>query len=75
MKVKIGGLLIIANRDAYSTSQIKDTMTVGELIEALKNYDEDDRVYLCHDNGYTYRGIQYRSFIEYDEMEDGDGDI
>jgi len=75
MKSKKGELLIIANREAYSTSQVGDTMTVGELIEVLENYDENDRVYLCHDNGYTYGGIQYDSFIEYDEMEDGDDDI
>lgn len=75
MKSKKGVVLIRANRDAYFLSQVNDTMTVGELIEVLENYDEDDRVYLCHDNGYTYGGLQYDSFIEYGEIEDGDDDI
>ena len=34
------------------------TMTVGELREALEEFDDDAKVILSHDNGYTYGGIR-----------------
>ena len=55
-------LVIEASRTAYSPSQIQQTMTVGELIELLEDYDENMPVVLSHDNGYTYGGIMPYDF-------------
>lgn len=55
-------LVIEANRTAYSPSQVKQTMTVGELIELLSEYNEYMPVVLSHDNGYTYGGIMLYDF-------------
>ena len=48
---------IDSRRDGYSPSQCHDTMTVGELIDILSQYDEDQPVYIRNDNGYTYGNI------------------
>ena len=50
-------LIITAHRNGYETKQCGSTMTVRELIEVLDNYDDDLKVYLSHDNGYTYGSI------------------
>lgn len=50
-------VIINANRQGYTPEQIRHTMTVGELISALEEYDNDAPIYLSHDNGYTYGGI------------------
>lgn len=55
-------LVIETSRTAYSPSQVKQTMTVGELIELLEDYDENMPVVLSHDNGYTYGGITQYDF-------------
>lgn len=61
-------LFINANRTGYSPDQISSTMTVGELIEYLEQFDYDAPVYLKHDGGYTYGGIHERDFEDdYDE--------
>ncbi|MEE0412186.1 MAG: hypothetical protein UD273_04945 [Gemmiger sp.] len=39
-------------------------MTVGELVAHLQDYDPDTPVYLSFDNGYTYGGLDERSFEE-----------
>ena len=57
-------LYIDAPRQAYGTDQIMFTMTVGDLIDYLAQFDEDERVYLKHDGGYTYGGITMSSFEE-----------
>ena len=51
-------VIIEASRDSYSLDQITNTMTVQELIDILSEYDADAKVYLSHDNGYTYGGIR-----------------
>ena len=51
-------------REGYGTDQISRTMTVGELIDFLSQYDEDTPVYLSFDNGYTYGGITEGGFEE-----------
>lgn len=69
-------LIIEAMREGYGTDQIRETMTVGELIEFLQEFDEDLPVYLGHDRQgygfYTYGGITERRFeeIEGDEEEE-----
>lgn len=53
-------VLIDGKRSAYKISDVVDrvgTITVGELIAELEQYDEDTPVILCNDNGYTYGEI------------------
>lgn len=64
-------LLIQTFREGYGIDQIRKTMTVGELIDFLGNYDEDTPVYLSFDNGYTYGGIT-ESCFEDDYEEDNE---
>ena len=46
---------ICANRDCYSPKEAMGrSMTVGELIDFLGMFDEDAKVVLSHDGGYTY---------------------
>lgn len=68
-------LLYQTFREGYGTGQIRTTMTVGELIGFLGNYDEDTPIYLSFDNGYTYGGITEDRFEEiYKEDEDDEED-
>ena len=60
-------LLIEGRREGYSLNQIRETMTVGELIAFLSEYDEDTLVYLNNDNHYTYGGITSVGF-QYGEV-------
>ena len=64
-------LYINANRTGYSPCQIQHTMTVGALIAALEEFDEDTPVFLKHDGGYTYGGISWNN-IEEDCSDDED---
>lgn len=50
-------LYIKGKRNGYAPDQCGRTLTVGELIEILSEFDEDRPVYLCNDNGYTYGSI------------------
>ena len=63
---------ISANREGYGIDQVRHTMTVGELIAYLEQFDEDAQVYLRHDGGYTYGGITWTDFEE--NYEDGSED-
>ena len=63
-------LIMEAHRTGYSTNQIWSTMTVGELIEFLSQFDEDTPVYTSHDEGYTFGGISWDDFSELPEEED-----
>ena len=60
-------LFINGKRNGYSPEQCGRTLTVGELIDILQGYDEDMKVYLENDNGYTYGSI-----TDYDIYEDDD---
>ena len=60
-------LYINGNRNGYSPEQCGRTMTVGELIEFLSDYNEDSPVYLSNDNGFTYGSIQEHDFFEKEE--------
>ena len=57
-------LYINANRTGYSPCQIQHTMTVSELIAALEEFDENTLVYLKHDGGYTYGGINWSDLAD-----------
>lgn len=50
-------LLYQTFREGYGIDQVRRTMTVGELIDFLSDYDEDTPIYLSFDNGYTYGGL------------------
>lgn len=57
-------IYIKAPREGYSPAQIERTLTVGQLIDLLEGYDENTKVYLQHDEGYTYGGLTYDSIVE-----------
>lgn len=68
-------VFIDGRRDGYSPDQCGKTMTVGELISYLEDFDEDAKVYLKNDNGYTYGRITANSIDDdesYDDEEEGD---
>ncbi|MEA4896880.1 MAG: hypothetical protein VB115_01420 [Christensenellaceae bacterium] len=65
-------LYIDAEREGYGIDQIRNTMTVGELIGYLEQFDEDTPVYLRHDRGYTYGGINWNSFEDEDHDEESE---
>lgn len=44
-------LIYSAFREGYGVDQINRTMTAGELINFLAQYDEDTPIYLSFDNG------------------------
>ena len=50
-------LFIEGKREGYSIDQIRRTITVGEMISFLEDLDEDTKIYLDNDNGYTYGSI------------------
>lgn len=61
-------LTISTFREGYGIYQIRNTMTVGELISFLSDFDEDTPIYLSFDNGFTYGGITENNFEEdYDD--------
>ena len=66
-------ILIEAQRQGYNPDQIHRTMTVEELIGLLEDFMvefcEDVEVFLSHDNGYTYGGIEFEDvqFANYDD--------
>ena len=55
-------VVIEASRTAHNPSQVKQTMTVGELIDLLSEYNENSPVVLSHGNGYIYDGIMRYDF-------------
>ena len=59
-----------AERTDYAPYQVRETMTVGELIAFLSDYDENTKIYTSQDNGYTYGGIRWDSFREEDDTEE-----
>ena len=64
-------LIIEAKKEGYTPSQVRRTMTVGELIGYLEQFDENTPVYLSHDSGYTYGGITQHDFRDGEiEVED-----
>lgn len=64
-------IMLNTGRDGYSVEQCGETMTVGELIEFLSEYDEDTEIFFKNDNGYTYGYISDRRFeVEYIDEDD-----
>lgn len=51
-------VFIEGTHESYGADDLADrTATVGELIEILENYDEDLKVFIRNDNGYTFGSI------------------
>lgn len=67
-------IIINAKREGYGTDQIRRTLTAGELIEILQNYEEDTPVYIGNDRKdygwYTYGGLGEWDIVDDDEEED-----
>lgn len=59
-------LFIRGKREGYDTEQCGRTLTVRELIEILQGYDEDTKIYLNNDNGYTFGSIREGDIYEND---------
>lgn len=68
-------VFIKGRRDGYAPDQCGHTMTVGELIAYLEDFDEDAKVYLKNDNGYTYGRITQNSFEEGEGDDEGDDEV
>ena len=64
-------LYIEGRREGYGVDQIRHTMTVGDLIAYLEQFDEDTPVYLKNDGGYTCGSITDSSFEDGAVDEDG----
>lgn len=60
----MNAIYIEGKRNGYGPDQCGMTLTVGELIEILEQFDYDRPVYLRNDNGYTYGGITEGRFEE-----------
>lgn len=63
-------LYIDGKRNGYGIDQCSRTLTVGELIEILEQFDDDRPVFLRNDNGYTYGSITERDITPAEEFED-----
>ena len=65
-------IIIEASRDCYSQCEAAErSMSVRELIDYLEQLDEDAKVILSHDQGYTFGWLSERRIddepIEFDE--------
>ena len=61
-------LIINTTKDAYSTEDIINTMTIGDLKAFLDNWEDDTPIYLSFDRGYTYGALRHgRIDIEFGE--------
>lgn len=62
--MKKTNVFIDGKREGYSPEQCGNTLTVGELIELLQDYDEDSKIFISNDNGYIYGSIRYDNINE-----------
>lgn len=69
---KMKALYIEGKRNGYGPDQCGRTMTVGELIVFLQDFDEELPVFLRNDRGYTYGSITERDIEESEDGEEGD---
>ena len=65
-------LFIEGRRNGYDPSQCGRTMTVGDLIAYLEQFDEDAEIFLKNDNGYTYGSIDEMSFEEGEDEDENE---
>lgn len=59
-------VFINTTRSGYTPSQCEATLTVGELMEILAEFNEEQPVYLRNDDGYTYGHITERAVTDID---------
>lgn len=62
-------VIIRANNEGYTPAQIRETMTVEELIGYLEQFDLNSHVYLSFDDGYTFGGLKPQD-IDSEEVTD-----
>ncbi|MBQ7036591.1 MAG: hypothetical protein IJN74_03770 [Clostridia bacterium] len=60
----MNAVFLNTKRSGYSPDQCKNTMTVGELMNMLDDFDEDAPIYFKNDDGYTYGSITRYDFEE-----------
>ena len=67
-------IIINAKRDGYGTDQVGRTLTAGELIAMLEQYDEDTPVFIGNDmrtyGWYTYGSIREGDICERNDWVD-----
>lgn len=56
-------LILNAVPEGHITFQVEKTMTVGELIRFLEDYDKDMPVYLSFNNG-SHKGFAHGGVLE-----------
>ena len=60
-----------ATRTDYSAKEAAlSSLTVGELISYLQEYDEDSKVVFSNDNGYTYGRLRSGCISEIETEEE-----
>ena len=66
-------IIINVERSAYSPDQIGYTMTVGDLIAILEDFDEDTPIYFGNDmksyGWYTYGSLTERDIYDNEALE------
>ena len=62
-------LFLNIDRNGCNPEQCGRTMTVGELISILSDFDSDREIFLRNDDGYTYGSIVEGDFVsgKYDD--------
>lgn len=66
-------LFIEGKRNGYGIDQCGQTLTVGELIEILEQFDYGRPIYLRNDGGYTYGSITERDITPAEDFDDEEG--
>lgn len=62
--------------DGYTFGECAATMTIGELIEYLKEFDENLPVYINHQDGTYFGSVSEDTcYIDYDVDSDVDEDF
>ena len=66
-------IIINVTRSGYSPDQIRYTMTVGELMAILEDFEEDTPIYFGNDmqsyGWYTYGGLTERDIYDNEALE------
>ena len=52
-------ITIETHRSGYGVDQCGRTLSVGELIDYLSQWDDETPVYFSNDNGYTYGSMNF----------------
>lgn len=63
-------ITIETHRSGYSINQCGRTLSVGELIDYLSQWEDDTPVYFSNDNGYTYGSVDFDDINEFDDGEE-----